>query len=238
MQFPVASLIIIGAASVAASPVTGDDNGRLLGKRELVGYTADGQAAVPKLSRRGLVAYKFGDSEGQPIGQRDAAAADGSEDEAESRLVLLRRDERGNGTGIEYYGRSPDLGGAAADVQPTSTVQQRAPKCDEEYPTPSCDTEENQAQNALCANLLGDLSAQSTEPVDPSWRSICFRGESGSCCTTWSDPVPGMQQGDLTPEAQKILERCSSNGISGKLYGVTVAHKCINQCLNSGHKCS
>ncbi|KAK8085391.1 hypothetical protein PG997_006662 [Apiospora hydei] len=229
MQFTVASLILISAASIAASPVAGSDNtGRVLSKRGLVGYTEDGQVGA-NTNKRALLGYAENDETGQAIGRRDVPGEEEYSDEADEGddgMVLLRRDERGNGTGIEYFGVDPY---AKTPVTPTRTIERRGPKCTVARPTPSCDTKKNQAQNKLCDSLMADLSAQSDLRVDKSWRKICYLGESGKCCTAWSNEVSGLRQGDLTKYAQRIMESCAADGISGKVYGVWAAGVCINQ---------
>ncbi|KAK8052543.1 hypothetical protein PG993_003928 [Apiospora rasikravindrae] len=235
MQFTVASLIFIGAAGVAASPVTGPaDSGRFLRQRELFGYTEDGKADL-KLDNRALFAYAQDDEVGHAIHQRNIAA-DGNDDDddADDGIVLLRREERGNGTGIEYFGVDP---AAAVLPTPTRTVERRGHDCVAK-PEASCDTKKNQAQNLLCQSLISDLNAQWRTPVDKNWRRICYKGENQSCCTAWSNEISNMVQGDLTVEAEKIIENCSNDGISGKVYGTRIRNICTNQCVNAGHKCS
>ncbi|KAI0191617.1 hypothetical protein F4808DRAFT_476019 [Astrocystis sublimbata] len=137
---------------------------------------------------------------------------------------------------MEYYGVAAT---EEKQNQPTRTVQleRKGTQCSAS-PTPSCDTSKNQAENELGENLLETLNAQSTTPVPTDWRQICYRGSSGSCCTGWNTQVDNLQQGDLAANLETLSQSCSSNGISGKIYGTKLYNTCVNQCANSGHKCS
>ncbi|KAI1820737.1 hypothetical protein F4861DRAFT_522018 [Xylaria intraflava] len=153
---------------------------------------------------------------------------------------LLETSERENGSRMEYYGVHPSNETLEArSPEPTRTVDidRRATKCSAN-PTPSCDLHKNQAQNQLCSSLLDELNAQYDIAIATNWRQICFKGQSGSCCTGWNTAVPGLIQGDLTNNIQTLSEHCSSNGISGKIYGTKLYNTCCNQCLNSGHGCA
>ncbi|KAI2608220.1 uncharacterized protein GGS25DRAFT_521395 [Hypoxylon fragiforme] len=167
-----------------------------------------------------------------------AASADGlTHDELLARdLVSLHTQDTGNGTSLEYFG-VPDS--TTKRWTPTPTLERRKSTTCSAYPTPSCDNKDNEAQNELCSSLVDNLYAQATIAIDQSWRQICFKGEGGDkCCTAWSTAVPWLRQGDLAANANTIMQTCTNNGVSGKMYGVRLQSTCLNQCVSSGHGCN
>ncbi|KAL7623136.1 hypothetical protein AAE478_006817 [Parahypoxylon ruwenzoriense] len=104
-------------------------------------------------------------------------------------------------------------------------------------PQPSCDTD-HAANNDLCSQLVNGLYATSRNSVAKSPRQICYKEDDSYCCTSWSDAVNGLTQGDLADNANTILSQCVQNGVSGIMRGVRLNGVCLNQCMsNRGTGC-
>ncbi|PGH10645.1 hypothetical protein AJ79_05359 [Helicocarpus griseus UAMH5409] len=151
----------------------------------------------------------------------------------------LFRTKGKNGGLLIYYGLldGDDAGTPALGAAGTS-LQQRA-SC----PTtkePVCD-DDHAARNYVCDQLVAELEGNSDVAVPGSPRQICYRGTAGNnefCCVSWHNKVPDLNKGDLAGHANKILKTCTSNGISGKIYGVMVGRTCTDVCLsNRGTHC-
>jgi hypothetical protein len=41
---------------------------------------------------------------------------------------------------------------------------------------PVCDNKNNEAENALCDSLIGNLNGYGTQSIDSSWRQVCYKG--------------------------------------------------------------
>jgi len=110
------------------------------------------------------------------------------------------------------------------------------PKTCPDTAEPSCSTS-NTARNDICDKLVTELFANSNIKVGKSPRQICFFAPD-ACCVSWGSEVPNLTKGDLAGHAMKILNTCTSNGISGKMPNVRVAGTCTEFCLsNRGTHC-
>ncbi|KAI1170210.1 hypothetical protein F4777DRAFT_570095 [Nemania sp. FL0916] len=148
--------------------------------------------------------------------------------------VELDRKPASDGNGTLIFLGSKDDGNVKrnAFVEPrTSCKSNPAPKCSSDHA----------ARNDVCDSLITELFADPTISVGESPRQICYQGSSGDnsyCCVSWHDVVPNLNKGDLAPVAQKIQQKCTQNGISGKTDGVKLYKTCTDVCLsNRGTHC-
>jgi hypothetical protein len=155
------------------------------------------------------------------------AAVSESKTSVSTPYAELFRESAKQSTGhLVYYGPSTDSTDslfARADC-PTSA----APVCSSDHG----------AQNDVCTSLYNELVQDSGVGVAESPRQICYEGNSGYCCVSWHNVVPGLTKGDLVPYVQSMLNSCTQNGVSGKTYGVDVHGTCTDVCLsNRGTHC-
>jgi hypothetical protein len=151
--------------------------------------------------------------------------------------VELYREPSSNGVdSLVYYGLASGTKTLRSEANP---VEERASCAATTAPT--CSTSRS-ARNDICDQLVTELFNDSEITVDQSPRQICYEGAAAEsneyCCVSWHNVVPSLIKGDLANYANTILQKCTSNGISGKIYNVLVHQTCTSVCLsNRGTGC-
>lgn len=144
-------------------------------------------------------------------------------------LIQLGSENTADGGTLEFWGKR--------EVEALNARWGGGTKCVTGTITPKCDNSHNEAENALCDSLIGNVNGYGTQSIDSSWRQVCYKGTDGKCCTSWSGSITGLKYSDLAGNAQTMATSCSNNGISAKMSGLKIDNTCVNQCLNSGHSC-
>lgn len=150
--------------------------------------------------------------------------------------VELYREKAGNGTLIYSGYREWTTSG-------NQSVPQLMPREDcAGKPTFSCDrsSQNHGAPNNLCDQLVTELQANDRVAVSEAPRQICFQDDTaqGHCCVSWNKAIKNLTKGDLFDKAQFIAQRCTSNGVSGKLDNMEIQDTCVTVCLsNRGTGC-
>ena len=147
-------------------------------------------------------------------------------------LIQLGSTNTADGGSLEFWG---DL--SKRDEVESLEARWGGTKCATGKITPVCDNSHNEAENALCDSLISNLNGYSSQAIPSNWRQVCYKGQNGKCCTSWSGAINNLKYSDLSGNAQTMSQSCSSNGISAKMNGLKIEGTCVNQCLNSGHSC-
>lgn len=147
--------------------------------------------------------------------------------EPEQFVPLWEEQLQGGGV-LEYLGPDPTT------TTPTRSLNVPRKACSSN-PQPSCDTS-HAANNELCSELVDSLYATSRNTVQKSPRQVCYKENDSFCCSSWSDAVNSLTQGDLADNANAILKQCTINGISGQINGVNLGGVCLDQCLSDRGK--
>ena len=144
-----------------------------------------------------------------------------------STYVELYREKTSNGS-LVYLGPAQGSGLVRKEV---TRLEERAP-CSAN-PLITC-SENHTARNNLCDQLVTELFADSSIPINLMPRQICFEAEAANnfCCVSWSKPVANLNKGDLADSANSIMQKCTANGISGKMENTALFGVCATVCLS------
>lgn len=172
--------------------------------------------------------------------------------------IELYREDASSGDGkLIYYGHGDSGINPRAD-----TVSESTGSC-----TPSgrryCGTYKatDKARNDDCNSLLQELQAYPAIPIGISPRQICYMGSSDTfllCCVSWSNPIPGLKRGDLSPivnESKRpiykthtkawrsllliVITYCITEGIKGSVADISIEQVCTRVCVDKdGTICS
>ncbi|KAF7350221.1 hypothetical protein MVEN_01325300 [Mycena venus] len=93
------------------------------------------------------------------------------------------------------------------------------------------------ASNAVCSELLATIRANPNVVIGSSPRAVCLGTASATeCCTSWSQDVGAMLQGQLLDAATKVFNVCfapSNTNESGLARQVALNGGCLTQCLSN-----
>lgn len=179
---------------------------------------------------------------GQDIHARNPGLTQiGSENTADGgSMEFWGRDIEARDPALTQFGSEDTTDGGSMEFWGKRDIESqlvRRTKCKSDPIIPHCDNKENLAENALCDSLIGNLAAYGSQRIDKGWRQVCYKGQTGKCCTAWSGGIDNLQYSDLVKNAQTMVQSCSNNGVSAKMSGVRIRGACVNHCLNSGHSC-
>lgn len=121
----------------------------------------------------------------------------------------------------------------------TSLIEERADDTcrDPDQVPPDCSAE-NTARNDICDQLVSELYSDSKVIVSEKTQQICYEGDAAEtdryCCVSWRTPMFGLHKGDLAETADKIMQECTNDGISGRKGKIYVLKGvCNDVCLSS-----
>ncbi|KAJ7268160.1 hypothetical protein B0H12DRAFT_1045506 [Mycena haematopus] len=93
------------------------------------------------------------------------------------------------------------------------------------------------ASAAVCSELLYIIATNPNGVIGASPRAVCLgSGGATECCTSWSENVGAMLQGELSAAADKIYNVCfapSNTNESGLARNVALNGGCLTQCLSN-----
>ena len=107
---------------------------------------------------------------------------------------------------------------------------------------PTCGTKHG-ASNDLCSDLVASLYSDPNTVLGLSPRQICRLNSEGDdpdhCCVSWSKAVKNLTKIDLADAANSLMNKCVSNGNTGKMDNVLLEGVCATVCLsNRGTDCA
>ncbi|PVH90679.1 hypothetical protein DM02DRAFT_475296, partial [Periconia macrospinosa] len=94
------------------------------------------------------------------------------------------------------------------------------------------------ANNQICDKLLAELEGNGDVTLPQTPRQICYK-DGKSCCVSWSKKLSDqLKKNELYQVANKVIKKCTSNGVSGKTQA-TIQGVCTTVCVsNRGTHCS
>ncbi|PVH90906.1 hypothetical protein DM02DRAFT_664549 [Periconia macrospinosa] len=154
----------------------------------------------------------------------------------------LYRETTKSGGSLVYYGAATNGNqrrdwGNMFDLSKRCIINCPPPTCKDNEP-PSCDSKHNGARNELCDKLLAELEGNGDVTLPQKPRQICYI-DGKACCVSWNKKLSDkLVKADLYQIANKVIKKCTSNGISGKTQA-TIQGVCTNVCVSSrGTHCS
>ncbi|KAF2659662.1 hypothetical protein K491DRAFT_775373 [Lophiostoma macrostomum CBS 122681] len=146
------------------------------------------------------------------------------------RPELYRENSTHAGYELIFYGAIPDEN-TRRQAQGPGGLQPRSTGC---YSTadPICDSG-NGATNDLCQQLVLDLYDNPNVEVGKSPRQMCLSGGTdGYCCISWGTEIDGLFKYDFADNSEKILGKCTTNGVSGRMENVAIGPGCSALCMS------
>ncbi|KAF8189437.1 hypothetical protein K438DRAFT_1593010 [Mycena galopus ATCC 62051] len=93
------------------------------------------------------------------------------------------------------------------------------------------------ASSAVCSELLAIIAGNPNGVIGASPRAVCLgTSDATECCTSWSQDVGAMLQGELSAAATKVFNVCfapSNTNESGLARNVALNGGCLTQCLSN-----